>query len=166
VLLSRRDILAGAGGIAGAATLARPIATVLAAAAQPGTPVNFDMPPGACDCHTHIIGDPRRFPFDASRSYTPESASIAEMRSLHRALHTERVVVVQPTFYGADNSCTLDAIKQIGPSARGVAVITGDTSNAEMDRLHRGGIRGIRIHMEVASSSDAALVRQVFQSAA
>src|ERR1700690_3776726 len=91
VLLSRRDILVGAAGIAGAATLARPIATVFAAAAQPSTPVNFDVPPAPCDWHPPILGRARRFPFDASRSYPPESPSVAEMRSLHRALPTERV---------------------------------------------------------------------------
>ena len=96
-MLSRRDLLIRA-GMAGAAAFARPITTAFATAAQPSTPVNFNVPAGACDCHTHIFGDPRRFPFAASRSYTPESASVAEMRSLHRALHTERVVKLSRSF--------------------------------------------------------------------
>ena len=60
--------------------------------------------------------------------YTPESASMPEMRALHRALHTDRVVIVNPSVYGADNSCTLDAVKQLGPRARAVAVIDDKTS--------------------------------------
>lgn len=165
---SRRDMLV-ATAIAGATALARPIATVFARAAQPTTPVDFDVPAGACDCHTHIIGDPRRFPFAASRAYTPETASVAEMRALHRALHTGRVVVVQPTVYGADNSCLLDALKEIGPSARGIAVITDTTTISDLDAMHRGGIRGIRIHVGTGPSEgvrfDPKVVRQRFNAA-
>ena len=76
-----------------------------AGASQPATPVTFSVPPGACDCHTHVFGDPRRFPFTPARTYTPESASVDEMRKLHRALHTTRVVIVQPSVYGTDNAC-------------------------------------------------------------
>src|SRR4051812_12223605 len=101
---SRRAVLIGAAA-AGAAVIVRPWTTVLASASQPPTPVNFDVPAGACDCHTHIFGDPRRFPLSPSRTYTPEPASIEEMRALHRALHTDRVVIVNPSVYGTDNSC-------------------------------------------------------------
>src|SRR5271167_1915583 len=80
---------------------------VLAKASQPSTPVNFDVPAGACDCHTHIHGDPAKFPFFAGRVYTPEPASPEEMAALHKALHIERVVIVTPSVYGPDNSATL-----------------------------------------------------------
>ena len=53
--------------------------TVSAKAAQPSTPMNFEVPAGACDCHTHIHGDPAKFPFFAGRVYTPELASPEEM---------------------------------------------------------------------------------------
>ena len=82
-MLSRRDILIGT-GLAGVAALARPITSVFASAAQPKTPVNFKVPAGACDCHTHIFGDPQKFPFATPRVYTPETASVEEMRSLHQ----------------------------------------------------------------------------------
>src|SRR5690349_5031830 len=118
-MLSRREMLAIT-PLAAAAALRRSGA---ATASQPSTAVKFNVPTDACDCHTHIFGDPRRFPFAAARTYTPESASVAEIRALHRALHTTRVVIVQPSVYGTDNSCTLDAIRQLGASARGVAVI-------------------------------------------
>jgi len=161
---SRRDILIGA-GLAGIAALARPVTSAFAIASQPSTPVNFDVPAGACDSHVHIIGDARQFPFAASRIYTPETASVAELRSLHRALHIDRVVIVQATVYGADNSCVLNAIKQIGPGARGIAVLSDTTSSAELDEMHRGGIRGIRIHFEETSPFDPALVRQRLKAA-
>src|SRR5215472_13541272 len=94
-----------------------------ARASQPATPVNFDVPDHACDCHTHIHGDPEKFPFFAGRVYTPELASPEEMAVLHRALHMKRVVVVTPSVYGIDNSATLYGMKARGADARGVAVI-------------------------------------------
>lgn len=137
----------------------------LAKAPQPATPVNFDVPAGACDCHTHIFGDPARFPFWPGRTYTPEPASIAEMRMLHRALHIDRVVIVHPSVYGTDNSCTLDAIRQLAPGARGVAVIDDNATDAQLDELHRSGIRGIRLNLETLGVTDPAAARQRFQTA-
>ena len=59
--------------------------------------MNFDIPAGACDCHTHIHPDPAKFPFFAGRVYTPELASPEEMTALHKALKMERVVIVTPS---------------------------------------------------------------------
>src|SRR3954469_17905838 len=100
---------------------------VLAKAAQPATPVNFEIPPGACDCHTHIHGDVEKFPFFSGRVYTPEPASPEEMAQLHRALHMQRVVIVTPSVYGTDNAATLFGMKARGKDARGVAVIDDKT---------------------------------------
>ena len=163
-MLSRREVLIGA-ATAGAAAIIRPMTSVLASASQPFTPVNFAVPAGACDSHTHIFGDPQRFPFMPARIYTPEPASIDEMRSLHRSLHTDRVVVVHPSVYGTDNACTLDAIKQLGSGARGIAVIDDKTSEIALNEMDRGGIRGIRINLETAGLTDPALARQRFEDA-
>src|SRR3954467_6350588 len=97
--------------------------TAFAKASQPSTPVNFEVPPNACDCHTHIIGNPARFPMWPGRAYTPDGAEPAEMAALHRALHIDRVVIVTPSVYGTDNSATIYGIKTRGKSARGIAVI-------------------------------------------
>ena len=137
-MLSRRELLKGAGA-AGAAIIAGRSSRLLAAASQPATPVAFAVPAGACDCHTHVFGDPRRFAFTAARAYTPEQASVEEMRALHRALHIDRVVIVQPSVYGTDNSCTLDGIKRLGSRARGVAVIDQQTTAAALVEMNRAG---------------------------
>src|SRR6476469_8572360 len=100
---------------------------LFAKSAQPSTKVSFDVPAGACDCHVHIFGDPQRYPFFSCSVYTPETASLTALRALHEALHMERVVIVQPSVYGTDNTCTLDAIRQLGSRARGVAVIDANT---------------------------------------
>ena len=147
-MLTRRQALIGAAvGVAG---LARSAAHARAApqqpfppAAQPGTPVTFAVPPGACDCHLHII-DPRRFPF--AESAGRESASVEEQRALHHALHIDRVVLIQSGSYGADNRCLLDALQRLGSTrARGVVVVTDKTSDAQLDEWDRAGIRGTRL---------------------
>jgi predicted TIM-barrel fold metal-dependent hydrolase len=163
-MLTRREILIGT-GLAGVAALTRPITSVFASAAQPKTPVNFKVPAHACDCHTHIFGDPQKFPFATPRVYTPETASVEEMRSLHKALHIQRVVIVQPTVYGTDNACTIDAVKQLAPNARGIVSPDDKVTNADFDEMHRGGIRGIRINLETRGQVDPELARQRVQAA-
>src|SRR6516225_8944685 len=86
VMFTRRGILL-ASVAAGVAMNSR---GVLGKAAQPATPIKFDVPAGACDCHTHIHADPEKYPFFAGRVYTPELASPQEMSELHRALNIER----------------------------------------------------------------------------
>ena len=162
-MLSRREVLITAAA-AGAAAVIRPWTTALASASQPGTPVKFEVPAGACDCHVHVFGDPQRFPFSPSRTYTPEPSSVEELRALHRALHLERVVVVNPSVYGTDNSCTLDAVKQLGSSARAIAVIDDKTAETAIDDMDRAGVRGIRINLETSGQADPAVARQSFKA--
>jgi predicted TIM-barrel fold metal-dependent hydrolase len=152
-MLSRRDLLIAAGA-ACTAELVRPLTTVFAHASQPSTPVDFAVPPDACDCHTHIFGDPRRFPFTPDRVYTPETASVAETRALHKALHITRIVVVQPTVYGTDNSCTIDAIRQLAPNSRGAVMIDEKTTDAALTDMDHAGIRAIRINLETLGQAD------------
>jgi predicted TIM-barrel fold metal-dependent hydrolase len=139
--------------------------TVFAKAAQPATPVNFEVPPGACDCHTHIHPDPEKFPFFAGRVYTPELASPEEMAELHKALRMERVVIVTPSIYGPDNSATLFGMKARGANARGVAVINDKTSESDLDAMGQAGFRGVRLNLATGGTSDPNVGRQRFQAA-
>jgi predicted TIM-barrel fold metal-dependent hydrolase len=139
--------------------------SALASASQPSTPVNFDVPAGAVDCHTHIHGDPAKFPFFAGRVYTPEPASPEEMTALHKALHIERVVIVTPSVYGTDNSATLFGMKARGPTARGVAVIDDKTPEGDLDSMGQAGIRGIRINLATSGVTDPNVGRARLQSA-
>jgi len=138
---------------------------LLAKAAQPATPVNFDVPADACDCHTHIFGDPRQFPLFAGRVYTPETASPEEQAALHRALHIERVVIVTPSVYGTDNSATLFGMKARGADARGVAVIDDKTPDSDLDVMSKAGVRGIRLNLATGGTNDPTIARQRFQAA-
>jgi len=164
-MLARRDILIG-GAVVATTELVRPITRAFAKASQPTTPVNFAVPAGACDCHTHVFADQQKYPLFSGRTYTPEAASIEEMRALHRALHLDRVVIVQPSIYGTDNTATLDGIKALGTSARGIGVIDDKTSDATLDQMNRAGIRGVRINLENDAQTDPALGRRLLRSAA
>jgi predicted TIM-barrel fold metal-dependent hydrolase/predicted NBD/HSP70 family sugar kinase len=129
-------------------------------ASQPKTAVAFAVPSGACDCHVHVFGAAAEFPFAAGRFYTPPPASASELLALQRALRLSRVVIVQPSVYGSDNSCTLDGMRRLGPRARGVAVIDAATSRAELDTMHRAGIRGVRVNLETAGETDMDAARR------
>ncbi len=162
-MFTRREVVLGAVTAGTAALIGRPNVAI-ASASQPSTPVNFAVPEGACDCHVHTF-DPQHFPYSPSRPYTPEPVSVAELRSLHKAIHMSRVIVVQTTVYAADNSGALDAMKQLGSRARGVAVIDDKTSDSALDEMDRAGIRGIRLNLETAGETDPALGRKRFQAA-
>src|SRR5713226_2114185 len=157
--MTRRDVLAGA------AALSLTPGSAFAKASQPSTAVNFALPPNACDCHTHIFGDPKKFPFYPQRVYTPEPALPDEMSALHRALHMERVVIVTPSIYGTDNSATLYGMKARGATARGVAVIDEKTSDSDLDAMGRAGVRGIRLNLTTGGALDLRTGRQRFQAA-
>jgi predicted TIM-barrel fold metal-dependent hydrolase len=77
----------------------------------------------------------------------------------------ERVVIVQPSVYGTDNSATLDGMRELGNRARGVAVIDDKTSDAELDAMGKAGIRGIRLNLATAGINDPAAARQRFENA-
>lgn len=160
-MLSRRRVLLSS--VAGA--IAFGIQSAAAKPAQPATAVNFEMPEGACDCHTHIHGDPEKFPFFAGRVYTPEPASPEEMAALHKALGIKRVVIVTPSVYGTDNSATLFGIKARGNDARGVAVIDDKTTESQLDAMKDAGFRGIRINLATSGVSDPSIGRQRLVSA-
>ena len=137
-----------------------------AKASQPATSVNFDVPAGACDCHTHIHGDPAKFPWFAGRTYTPEMALPEEMTALHKALKIDRVVIVTPSVYGTDNSATIYGMEARGKNARGVAVIDAKTTDGELDRLASLGFKGVRLNLSTAGISDPKVVTERFLATA
>jgi predicted TIM-barrel fold metal-dependent hydrolase len=159
----RRAIVSGA--MAGAAAFLGRSPHVLAKASQPLTKVDFPVPDGACDCHVHVFGDPQRYPFFPGRVYTPEPASVEELRSTLAALRMNRVVVVQPSVYGTNNTRTLDAVRELGARARGIAVIDANTTDAALDDMARAGIRGIRLNLTQAGVNDPLAALPGFRAA-
>lgn len=103
-------------------------------------------PPGAVDAHCHVFGPADRFPFSAKAKYRPQDAGPEMLFALRDRLGFDRNVIVQASCHGTDNAATLDAIARSGGRARGVAVVDPAIGEAELERLHAGGVRGIRFN--------------------
>lgn len=109
-------------------------------------PPRHSLPRGATDCHCHVYEDPRRYALSANRSYTPAVVTLEEYREFVDAMGIDRMVQVSASVYGFDNSMTLDTIAALGlHRARGIAGLPADAPPAELERLHAGGIRGVRL---------------------
>jgi predicted TIM-barrel fold metal-dependent hydrolase len=153
--MTRRELIKG---LAAAALMPAPALHARTRSSQ--TTVSFELPEGACDCHVHVFGDPKRFPFSPARVYTPALASPEELAALHKALGIQRVVIVTPSVYGTDNAATLFGMKARGKDARGVAVIDGQTPESDLEAMGAAGICGIRLNLATASITDPAAGRE------
>jgi predicted TIM-barrel fold metal-dependent hydrolase len=112
------------------------------------------LPANACDCHVHIIGPQDRYPMDPQRAYTPPEASVANLLAFRARTGISRHVLIQPSFYGTDNRCMLDALATLGGSARGVAVIGEEATQATLLEMHERGVRGVRLNLETTGERD------------
>jgi 2-pyrone-4,6-dicarboxylate lactonase len=110
------------------------------------------LPPGAADCHLHVLGPYARFPLVAERAYTVPEALLQEHERMMRIVGLERTVLVQASGHGTDNSAMLAALAQLGARGRGVAVVDADTPAREMQRLHAAGVRGVRLNFQTMRS--------------
>jgi predicted TIM-barrel fold metal-dependent hydrolase len=109
-------------------------------------------PANAADCHHHIYDS--RFPVDPKATLRPENASVADYRLLEARIGTMRHVIVQPSTYGVDNRCMLNALHQFGlTTARGIAVVNTQIQNAALKKLHAAGVRGIRFNLIQAGAT-------------
>src|SRR5712692_1643645 len=151
-MIARRTFIRGASTLAiGSALSVRSIHAQQVPNSSGAAPPKLKAPAGACDCHHHIY-DAVRFPAPQPKGLVPE-ARVEEFRMLQRRIGTSRNVVVTPRPYVTDNRVTLDAIARLGGNARGVAVIRPTITDAELDTLARGGIRGIRFSLSDPSNA-------------
>lgn len=102
------------------------------------------VPALACDAHMHIF-DPRFAPSPHWQRRPPD-APVAAYRRLQQRVGTQRTVVVNPSTYGVDNSCTLDALAQLGAQARGVAVVDAEVDRPELEGLAAQRVCGLRVN--------------------
>ncbi len=106
------------------------------------------FPENSCDCHVHVFGPQEQFPHAAKPGYIPNPASVQQLRTLLKVIGCQRAVIVQPSYYGDDNRCTVDAVRAGQGSFRGVASIAPDIAEAELQQLHEAGIRGVRLNLK------------------
>lgn len=105
----------------------------------------FALPKGACDAHCHVFGPAARFPYvTEALTYRPHDAPAERLRALHELLGIDRVVLVQASVHGHDNAAMLDAIARSPDTCRGVAMVGAGATDAELQALHKAGIRSLR----------------------
>ncbi|MDG2376669.1 MAG: amidohydrolase family protein [Woeseiaceae bacterium] len=107
---------------------------------------SFALPPGAVDAHCHVFGPGATFPYAATRKYTPCDAPKETLWALRDHLGFTRNVIVQATCHGTDNRALLDALENSNGLARGVATVSNDMSDEQLQALHDAGVRGARFN--------------------
>jgi D-galactarolactone isomerase len=154
-LIDRRRLLktAGAMSLAAAATTAGACnATAQQVPWSSGTELpKLKAPTNACDCHQHFYDS--RYPISPKATLKPADATVADYKLLQKRLGTSRNVIVTPSTYGTDNRITLDAMAQIGPSARAVAVVDTTITDVELKRMNDLGVKGIRFNLIQAGAT-------------
>jgi 2-pyrone-4,6-dicarboxylate lactonase len=129
----------------------RPLATI----SRP----TFELPPQSWDTHVHVFGPAQRYPHVARPRYTLPDGTIGQYRGIMALLRIGRFVLVQPSFYGTDNSCLADTLSACGEIARGVAMVEPQTSESQLRQLHEVGVRAIRLDLFKRAEDSLASIR-------
>jgi 2-pyrone-4,6-dicarboxylate lactonase len=134
-------------------------------AAQTLTRPSFALPAGACDTHFHVF-EPG-YPHVPAPLYSFPDGSVDQYLAMTEELGIGRMVLVQPTYYGTDNSLLRDTLRRLGPRCGGVVRIEEDASDAELDDYHALGVRAIRLDLFARAGWPAAeLIAYVSRMAA
>jgi D-galactarolactone isomerase len=147
-VLKTMSVAAAAGVLAGRARSAEAQAVKYSAGTEAP---KLKAPANATDCHHHIYD--ARYPVDPKSTLRPTDALVDDYRALQKRIGTTRNVLVQPSTYGIDNRCHLDALAAFGPTARMVAVVNDGVSTEELKRMHALGVRGIRFNLAQAGAT-------------
>ena len=157
--LDRRELLktataaAAVGLIAGRA---RPAAAQAVKWSSGTEAPKLKAPANATDCHHHVYD--AKYPVDPKATLRPADALVEDYRALQKRIGTTRNVIVQPSTYGIDNRCTLDALVAMGPTARAVVVVNDTVTDDELKRMHAMGARGIRFNLAQAGATTAEMI--------
>ena len=108
---------------------------------------SFEIPPGACDTHAHVVADAPAYPMVAGRSYTPHPATEQSYLSMLDAQGMARGVLVQISVYGTDNRYMLEVLRRHPDRLRGIGVVAPAVTDAELEAMHAAGVRGLRINV-------------------
>jgi predicted TIM-barrel fold metal-dependent hydrolase len=113
------------------------------------------LPAHSADCHMHVFGPFERYPLAAERAYNVPEAPLEAHERMKRQVGLERTVLVQASGYGYDNRAMLAALARLGVRGRAVAVLEPDTPASELEKLHRAGVRGLRLNLVTLASRHA-----------
>jgi predicted TIM-barrel fold metal-dependent hydrolase len=144
--LSRRKLLQASAATAGALMLGDSANAQQTVPWSTGTELpKTKAPPNAADCHHHIYS--AKFQVDPNSRLRPGEASVADYHLLQKRIGTARNVIVQPSTYGIYNDGLVESLRAFGPTARGVAVVNTEVTDAELKRLDAAGVRGVRFNL-------------------
>jgi predicted TIM-barrel fold metal-dependent hydrolase len=139
----------------------------LCAAPDPNPrPPRRPLPANSCDCHAHLFGPASRYPYHPDRNYTPPDASRSSYLQLLETLGFQRAVLVQPSVYGTDNQRVINALSRAqddpaGVEWRGIVVVDEQIQDAELERLDRLGVRGVRLNLVFRGGIGVAAARRL-----
>lgn len=131
------------------------ISEPMRSAATLAAPV-FTMPTGAVDGHVHVFESEDRYPKVPQPHYTLPEGRLTQLQAMTEQLGIDHVVIVQPSFYGTDNRCMLDALDAANArapaSARGVAMVEETVSDDALRDMHARGVRALRLDLFLRAS--------------
>ena len=112
----------------------------------------FRAPPLSCDAHFHVFGPAERYPYGSGTAeklrYAPPLAPLSDFLELAALLGFERFVFVQPSAYGRDNACMLDAMREVGIArCRGIVDVDENAPDALLAEMDGIGVRGVRVNV-------------------
>ncbi len=112
------------------------------------TKASFDIPAGAIDSHAHIFATADEYAYSSARGYTPPEATLENYLELHKALGgIEKAVLTQPSVYGVDNSCMLDAVEKMDGKFLAVVAVDASVTDSQLEEFHERGARGARVNL-------------------
>jgi 2-pyrone-4,6-dicarboxylate lactonase len=117
----------------------------------------FMAPPQSCDAHFHVFGPADRYLYGGVNEklrYAPPVAPLEDYLEEAQRLGFGRFVFVQPSAYGRDNACMLDAMARV-PGSRGIVDIDQDAPDALLAKLDAAGVRGVRINVSPVKQPEA-----------
>ncbi len=107
----------------------------------------FPMPANACDSHVHVFDSATTYPSVRTPHYTLPDGNLDKLQRMAAALALKRFIIVQPSYYGTDNRCLLDALSAAGACARGVAMVGESCTERELNAMHASGVRALRLDL-------------------
>jgi len=115
-----------------------------------------------CDSHFHVFGPAERYPYAGDLRYKPPHAPLSAYLEEAKKFGIERYVFVQPSAYGRDNACMLDAMREVGPArCRGIVDIDENATDGALERLNAAGVRGVRVNVNPIKPLDAGFSRNL-----
>ena len=114
----------------------------------------FRAPALSCDSHFHVFGPAERYRYGGDLRYAPPAAPLHDYLMVAKRLGFERFVFVQPSAYARDNTCVLDAMREMGSACRGIVDVDENAPDAELARLHDAGVRGVRVNVSPVKPPD------------